>query len=92
MTYSCAAARTRRRRISSCTAESMSRMLRKAGVAVTFCESRPAVRPEPIARPSDLVSPSCQHHNVSAIACLVVEQATGLPSPGFSAISQRRAS
>ena len=30
----------------------------------------------------------CQHHSLPALASLVVEQATGLPAPGFAAVSR----
>ena len=44
--------------------------------------------PNRLAGPLDLVTRWCQHHDVPAITCLVVEQATRLPAPGFSAVSK----
>jgi hypothetical protein len=44
--------------------------------------------PNLLARPLDLITRWCQHHRVPAIASLVVEQATGLPAPGFAAVSR----
>ena len=42
--------------------------------------------PNLLARPLDLITRWCQQHSVPAIASLVVEQATGLPAPGFTAV------
>ena len=44
--------------------------------------------PNLLARPLDLITRWCQQHSVPAIASLVVEQGTGLPAPGFSAVSK----
>jgi hypothetical protein len=44
--------------------------------------------PNLLARPLELVTRWCQRHSVPAIASLVVEQATGLPAPGFFFISK----
>jgi len=44
--------------------------------------------PNLLARPLELVTRWCQRHNVPAIASLVVEQATGLPAPGFAVVSK----
>ena len=44
--------------------------------------------PNLLARPLDLITRWCQRHSVPAIASLVVEQATGLPAPGFAAVTR----
>jgi hypothetical protein len=44
--------------------------------------------PELLAKPLALVARWCQHHSLPAVASLVVEQATGLPPPGFAAVSR----
>jgi len=44
--------------------------------------------PNLLARPLALVTRWCQHHNLPALASLVVEQATGMPAPGFSAVGR----
>lgn len=46
--------------------------------------------PNLLARRLDLITRWCQHHSVPAIASLVVEQATGLPAPGFSVVAKMR--
>ena len=48
----------------------------------------PVVGTATMARPLDLITRWCQQHSVPAIASLVVEQATGLPAPGFAAVSK----
>jgi hypothetical protein len=44
--------------------------------------------PNLLAKPLALITRWCQHHSVPALASLVVEQATGLPAPGFAAVSR----
>ena len=44
--------------------------------------------PNILVRPLDLVTRWCQHHSLPAITSLVVEEATGLPAPGYSAVSE----
>ncbi len=41
-----------------------------------------------LARPLELITRWCGRHSVPAIASLVVEQATGLPAPGFAVVSK----
>jgi hypothetical protein len=41
-----------------------------------------------LAKPLALITRWCQHHSLPALASLVVEQATGLPAPGFAAVSR----
>jgi hypothetical protein len=36
----------------------------------------------------DLITRWCRQHSVPAIASLEIEQATGLPAPGFAAVSK----
>jgi hypothetical protein len=43
--------------------------------------------PNLLARPLELVTRWCQRHSLPAIAALVVEQATGLPAPGFAVLA-----
>jgi hypothetical protein len=40
------------------------------------------------AKPLALITRWCQDHSLPALASLVVEQATGLPAPGFAAVSR----
>ena len=44
--------------------------------------------PNLLAGPLDLITRGCQQHSVPPIASLVVEQATGLAAPRFSAVSK----
>lgn len=44
--------------------------------------------PNLLAKPLALITRWCQHHSLPALASLVVEQATGLPAPGFAAVSR----
>jgi hypothetical protein len=44
--------------------------------------------PSLLAKPLALITRWCQHHSLPALASLVVEQATGLPAPGFAAVSR----
>jgi hypothetical protein len=44
--------------------------------------------PNLLAKPLALITRWCQHHTLPALASLVVEQATGLPAPGFSAVGK----
>jgi len=44
--------------------------------------------PNLLARPLDAIARWCQQHNLPALACLVVEQATGLPGPGFTVVGR----
>ena len=44
--------------------------------------------PNLLAKPLALITRWCQHHSLPALASLVVEQATGLPAPGFDAVSR----
>ena len=44
--------------------------------------------PNLLARPLNLITRWCQRHSLPAIASLVVEQATGLPAPGFAAVTR----
>jgi hypothetical protein len=44
--------------------------------------------PNLLGKPLALITRWCQHHNLPALASLVVEQATGLPAPGFAAVSR----
>jgi hypothetical protein len=44
--------------------------------------------PNLLARPLELVTRWCQRHSLPAIAALVVEQATGSPTPGFAVVSK----
>jgi hypothetical protein len=44
--------------------------------------------PNLLAKPLALLTRWCQQHCLPALACLVVEQATGLPAPDFAAISR----
>jgi hypothetical protein len=44
--------------------------------------------PNLLAKPLALITQWCQHHSLPALASLVVEQATGLPAPGFAAVSK----
>ena len=44
--------------------------------------------PNLLARPLDLITRWCQRHSVPPIASLVVEVATGLPAPGFAAVTR----
>src|SRR5271157_4791298 len=39
--------------------------------------------PNLLAKPLGLITRWCQNHSLPALASLVVEQATGLPAPGF---------
>ena len=44
--------------------------------------------PNLLATPLELITRWCRRHSVPAIASLVVEQATGLPAPGFAVVSK----
>lgn len=44
--------------------------------------------PNLLAKPLAMITRWCQHHSLPALASLVVEQATGLPAPGFDAVSR----
>jgi hypothetical protein len=44
--------------------------------------------PNLLAKPLALITRWCQQHSLPALASLVVEQTTGLPAPGFAAISR----
>jgi hypothetical protein len=44
--------------------------------------------PNLLAKPLTMITRWCQHHSLPALALLVVEQATGLPAPGFAAVSK----
>jgi hypothetical protein len=44
--------------------------------------------PNGLAKPLALITRWCQHHSLPALASLVVEQATGLPAPGFATVSR----
>jgi hypothetical protein len=44
--------------------------------------------PNLLAKPLGLITRWCQHHSLPALASLVVEHATGLPAPGFAAVSR----
>jgi hypothetical protein len=44
--------------------------------------------PNLLAKPLTMITRWCQHHSLPALASLVVEQATGLPAPGFAAVSK----
>jgi hypothetical protein len=44
--------------------------------------------PNILTKPLGMITRWCQHHNLPALASLVVEQATGLPAPGFAAVSR----
>jgi hypothetical protein len=44
--------------------------------------------PNLLAKPLALITRWCQHHSLPALASLVVERATGLPAPGFAAVSR----
>jgi hypothetical protein len=44
--------------------------------------------PNLLAKPLALITRWCQHQSLPALASLVVEQATGLPAPGFAAVSR----
>ena len=44
--------------------------------------------PNLLAEPLALTTRWCQQHSLPALASLVVEQTTGLPAPGFVAISR----
>jgi hypothetical protein len=44
--------------------------------------------PNLLAKPLALITRWCQHHSLPALASLVVEQPTGLPAPGFDAVSR----
>ena len=44
--------------------------------------------PNLLTKPLALITRWCQHHSLPALASLVVEQATGLPAPGFDAVSR----
>src|ERR1700730_11727065 len=46
------------------------------------------VGPNLLAKPLALITRWCQRHSLPALASLVVEQATGLPAPGFAAVSR----
>jgi len=41
-----------------------------------------------LTKPLALITRWCQHHSLPALASLVVEQATGLPAPGFDAVGR----
>ena len=43
--------------------------------------------PNPLAKPLTMITGWCQHHSLPVLASLVVEQVTGLPAPGFTAVS-----
>jgi hypothetical protein len=43
--------------------------------------------PNLLAGPLALLTRWCQQHSLPALACLVVEQTTGPPAPGFAAVS-----
>jgi hypothetical protein len=44
--------------------------------------------PNLLAKPLDLLTQWCKSHGIPALASLVVEQTTGLPAPGFTAVSR----
>jgi hypothetical protein len=44
--------------------------------------------PNLLAKPLAMITRWCQRHSLPAIASLVVEQATGLPAPGFAAVGK----
>jgi len=44
--------------------------------------------PNLLAKPLALLTRWCQQHSLPALASLVVEQTTGLPGPGFAAVSR----
>jgi hypothetical protein len=44
--------------------------------------------PNLLTKPLALITRWCQHHSLPALASLVVERATGLPAPGFAAVSR----
>jgi hypothetical protein len=44
--------------------------------------------PNLLAKPLALITRWCQQHSLPMLASLVVEQTTGLPAPGFTAISR----
>ncbi len=44
--------------------------------------------PNLLARPLDMLTRWCRGNDVPALTVLVVEQTTGLPAPGFTAVSR----
>ena len=44
--------------------------------------------PNLLAKPLAMITRWCRNHSLPALASLVVEQATGLPAPGFDAVSR----
>src|SRR5882672_4505444 len=59
--------------------------------SVTYEELSEAIKrggPNLLAKPLGLLSEWCEANELPALASLVVERATGLPAPGFTAVSR----